>query len=43
MGRRKGKKDKGVRGGILNHENYECNMYIMEQEAIEFECFNPKQ
>jgi hypothetical protein len=43
MGRRKGEKDQGVCGGIVNHGNFECNMYIMEQEAAEFECANPKQ
>jgi hypothetical protein len=37
MGRKKGKKDEGICGGIVDHENYEWKMYIKEQEAGEFE------
>jgi hypothetical protein len=33
MGRKKGKKDKGVRGGIVDHKKFEWKMYLMEQEA----------
>jgi hypothetical protein len=43
MGRSKGEKDQRVHRGIVNHENFECNMYMLEQETTEFECANPKQ
>jgi hypothetical protein len=39
-GKKKGKKD-GVHDGIVDHENFEWKMYIMEQEAAEFESANP--
>jgi hypothetical protein len=42
MGRRKGKKDR-VCSGIVNHKNFECNMYITEEEEEDFECANLKQ
>jgi hypothetical protein len=42
MGRKKWKKDEGVRSGIVDHENFEWKMYIKEQQAAEFESANPE-
>jgi hypothetical protein len=41
MGRKKGKKDEGVRSGIVDHETCEWKMYIREQEEAEFKSANP--
>jgi hypothetical protein len=32
-----------VSSGIVENENFECKMYIIEQEPTEFESANPKQ
>jgi hypothetical protein len=41
MGRKKGKKDEGVRSGIVDQGNCEWKMYIREQEEAEFKSANP--
>jgi hypothetical protein len=32
MGRKKGKREEGVHGGIIDHRNFEWKMYLTEQE-----------